>query len=183
MTMPGIPDIYQGSEFWDLSLVDPDNRRPVDFATRLAALPLIQNPDWPALAASWPDGRIKFALTFHLLALRRENSALFTHGSFLPLEVAGADREEVIAFARIRGRDAVVVVVGRLFGRASDGGRHWPNGQAWDASLAMQNFTEVRSILGAHDEAAGTHVAGLFDAMPVAVLRAKYAQRSRFPSP
>jgi (1->4)-alpha-D-glucan 1-alpha-D-glucosylmutase len=70
-TMPGVPDFYQGTEFWDLSLVDPDNRRSVDFAARASTLASIgQAPDWPALAGAWPDGRIKLALTRSLLALR-----------------------------------------------------------------------------------------------------------------
>ena len=65
--MPGVPDFYQGTEFWDLSLVDPDNRRPVDFAARAAALPALENPDWAGLAQHWPDGHIKLAWTRHLL--------------------------------------------------------------------------------------------------------------------
>ena len=55
-TMPGVPDFYQGTEFWDLSLVDPDNRRPVDFAERAAVLASMEAPDWQGLAQHWPDG-------------------------------------------------------------------------------------------------------------------------------
>jgi (1->4)-alpha-D-glucan 1-alpha-D-glucosylmutase len=104
--MPGIPDFYQGTEFWDLALVDPDNRRPVDFAARASALQTIGwEPDWQALAREWQDGRIKFALTRRLLALRRQFFDLFASGSYRPIEVIGPDREEIVAFARLCGGD------------------------------------------------------------------------------
>jgi len=84
--MPGVPDFYQGTELWDLSLVDPDNRRPVDFPSRAQALrSLTENPDWPALAHAWPDGRIKLALTARLLALRQELAKVFAEGDYRPL--------------------------------------------------------------------------------------------------
>ena len=81
-TMPGVPDFYQGTETWDLSLVDPDNRRPVDFAARRAALDTSAAPDWAALASSWTDGRIKLALTHRLLMLRNELPAVFADGAY-----------------------------------------------------------------------------------------------------
>src|SRR5260370_17876341 len=68
-TMPGVPDFYQGTEFWDLALVDPDNRRPVDFSAR-ALQPLAKSASWRSLAKAWPDGRIKLALTARVLAVR-----------------------------------------------------------------------------------------------------------------
>src|SRR5262249_33606805 len=72
LMMPGVPDFYQGSEFWDLSLVDPDNRRPVDFAACTHALTQVAAPtDWAKLADSWDDGTIKLALTNKLLRVRR----------------------------------------------------------------------------------------------------------------
>ena len=93
-TVPGVPDFYQGTELWDLSLVDPDNRRPVDFDVRASMLALQgSEPDWQALQESWPDGRIKLALTSRLLALRRECPALFRDGAYAPIEVKGPARE------------------------------------------------------------------------------------------
>src|SRR5690606_12708998 len=73
---PGIPDIYQGTEYWDLSLVDPDNRRPVDFGQRASGL---RQPDdnWPRLAENWRDGRIKLHLLRRLLDIRRQHAELF----------------------------------------------------------------------------------------------------------
>src|SRR5205823_6743209 len=130
-TLPGVPDFYQGTEFWDLSLVDPDNRRPVDFAARASALASIgQAPDWPALASTWPDGRIKFALMRELLALRHELPDLFTNGGYRALDVVGPNRRELVAFARLDDRDAIIVVTGRLFGRATQNGARWPPVQA-----------------------------------------------------
>ena len=105
-TMPGVPDFYQGTEFWDFSLVDPDNRRPVDFAERARVLATLETPDWERLAQNWPNGHLKLAWTRHLLKLRAELSDVFANGEYQPLEVSGPHRDHVIAFARRRGRDA-----------------------------------------------------------------------------
>src|SRR4051794_11965242 len=104
-TIPGVPDFYQGTELWDFSLVDPDNRRPVDFAAREAALTALETPDWRSLAQNWRDGRIKLAWTRHLLKLRGELADVFARGAYQPLEVSGPHREHVIAFARRHGED------------------------------------------------------------------------------
>src|ERR1700712_3077315 len=104
-TMPGVPDFYQGTEFWDFSLVDPDNRRPVDFAERARGLGGPEAPDWDRMGRDWPDGHIKLAWTRHLLKLRTELSEVFTDGDYEPLEVSGPHRDHVIAFARRPGRD------------------------------------------------------------------------------
>jgi (1->4)-alpha-D-glucan 1-alpha-D-glucosylmutase len=177
-TMPGVPDFYQGTEFWDLSLVDPDNRRPVDFQARATLLTASDDePDWPALISTWPSGQGKFALMRRLLALRRRVPNVFTNGSYRPLEVAGRDGNEILAFARVSGRNAVIIVGGRLFARASGGGRRWPSGDAWDASLAAAGFSEITDVLTAAKLASGPElaIADLFDPLPIAVLEAQYA--------
>jgi (1->4)-alpha-D-glucan 1-alpha-D-glucosylmutase len=176
--MPGVPDFYQGTELWDLSLVDPDNRRPVDFGTRASLLPSLDDTrDWRTLARSWPDGHIKFALTRRHLALRAHLQDVFTNGSYRPLKVAGPHANEVIAFARVSGRNAVIVACGRLFARATDGGRRWPSGEDWDASLSLEEFADVSDALTDREKITGPRVAisQLFDALPVALLRAQYA--------
>jgi (1->4)-alpha-D-glucan 1-alpha-D-glucosylmutase len=173
--MPGVPDLYQGTELWDLSLVDPDNRRRVDFAARSAALGATgERPDWAKLTSAWPDGRIKLALTHALLSLRQRVPALFTGGDYRAIEVTGPHRNEIIAFARARGRDAVIVAVGRLFARAADGGRRWPSGVAWDASLSISGFSPVRTIFGnrAAADTARWRITDLFETIPVAVIEA-----------
>ena len=97
LTAPGVPDIYQGTEYWDLSLVDPDNRSLVDFAARKHTL----DRAFPAdLAATWRDGRIKQAMIAHVLATRSRARRLFSEGNYIPLETTGALSQHVVAFAR-----------------------------------------------------------------------------------
>src|SRR3954464_11104833 len=112
-TIPGVPDFYQGTELWDFSLVDPDNRRQVDFAGRISALAALETPDWTNLTQNWSDGRIKLAWTRQLLKLRTELAEVFTRGEYQPLEVTGRHRDHVIAFARRHGEDAAVVAVSK----------------------------------------------------------------------
>ncbi|MEG2910743.1 MAG: malto-oligosyltrehalose synthase [Pseudomonas sp.] len=109
MTVPGVPDLYQGNEFWDFSLVDPDNRRPVDYAAREqaleAALPVGE------LLHDWRDGRIKQALIAQVLNLRVEHAELFRRGSYQALEVLGSQAHNVLAFVREHaGLQAIVIV-------------------------------------------------------------------------
>ena len=125
-TMPGVPDFYQGTEFWDFSLVDPDNRRPVDFTERARALASLETPDWDGLTQDWTSGRLKLAWTRHLLKLRTELADVFANGDYAPLEVSGPHRDHVIAFARRRGRDAAIVVATRSPAAFTDDGRTWP---------------------------------------------------------
>ena len=102
MTVPGVPDLYQGNEYWDFSLVDPDNRRPVDYASRQQAM---QAPlDLPELLANWRDGRIKQTLIAQALNLRAEHAELFRRGTYQALEVVGSQAHRVLAFARSHGR-------------------------------------------------------------------------------
>ncbi|WP_193040348.1 MULTISPECIES: malto-oligosyltrehalose synthase [unclassified Pseudomonas] len=109
VTVPGVPDLYQGNEFWDFSLVDPDNRRPVDFNARQHALDT--PPDIGKLLFNWRDGRIKQALIAQVLALRKAHPELFHRGSYTPLDVVGRHAEHVVAFCReYHGKRALVVV-------------------------------------------------------------------------
>jgi (1->4)-alpha-D-glucan 1-alpha-D-glucosylmutase len=177
LTIPGVPDLYQGTEFWDLSLVDPDNRRPVDFGARSKALSVLaKDIDWPILARDWKNARIKLALTARLLALRQQLANVFTVGDYRPVEVSGPNRREIIAFARVQERDAVIVIAGRLFSRASDSGRHWPAANAWNATVKLDGFTEMHSALDDTETVAGSRipVGSLFNRIPVAVLRARF---------
>lgn len=115
MTVPGVPDLYQGNEFWDFSLVDPDNRRPVDYVSRQQAmhLPL----DLPALLANWRDGRIKQTLIARALNRRAEHAELFQKGTYQALEVIGSQAHRVLAFAREwQGKRAIVAVPIRCAG-------------------------------------------------------------------
>jgi (1->4)-alpha-D-glucan 1-alpha-D-glucosylmutase len=118
-TVPGVPDVYQGTELWSHSLVDPDNRRPVDFERRARlARALDGATERQALAtellASWPDGRLKLLVTQALLRFRRSRPGLFDGGSYVALDVRGPRRGHVVAFARRRGPEWTVVAVPRL---------------------------------------------------------------------
>jgi len=111
MTVPGVADLYQGAEFWDFSLVDPDNRRPVDFNARQQALNTPPGTD--QLLTHWHDGRIKQALIAQVLGLRSAQPELFRHGSYTPLEVLGQHADRVVAFSREHQGKQLVVVVPR----------------------------------------------------------------------
>jgi (1->4)-alpha-D-glucan 1-alpha-D-glucosylmutase len=169
-TMPGVPDFYQGTEFWDLSLVDPDNRRPVDFAERAAVLAATRTPDWADLAQNWRNGHLKLAWTRHLLKLRTELSDVFAHGEYEPLEISGPHRDHVIAFARRRGRDAAIVAVTKSLAPLSQGGRTWPSAELFDGALDTTGY----SVEGAQAGATQMRLATLFAHLPVAVLKAKF---------
>jgi (1->4)-alpha-D-glucan 1-alpha-D-glucosylmutase len=174
-----VPDFYQGTELWDLSLVDPDNRRPVDLPLRASLMETIgPTIDWRELASAWPDGRIKLALIERLLALRREFREVFANGSYRPLSVTGLHRDEIIAFARVHGRDAMIVACGRHFGRATNGGRRWPSPEAWDARVSLPGFSDFSNLLGGRATIAGSElvVSDVFDGLPVAVLLARHSE-------
>jgi (1->4)-alpha-D-glucan 1-alpha-D-glucosylmutase len=112
LTLPGVPDVYQGAELWNLSLVDPDNRRPVDYAARRTLLE--RDGALPDLLDDWRSGAVKQRLVARVLELRRAWPALFTDGDYRPLEVAGGESRRVFAFARTLGSVAAVVAVPRL---------------------------------------------------------------------
>ena len=139
LTAPGVPDIYQGNEIWDFSLVDPDNRRPVDYAQRrgmlnsLTTAELVEGRGGSGEATSedlfdsWQDGRIKLFLTHRLLVFRRENPKLFAQGSYTPLDLTGAFAGSCIAFARAHEGHSIVVLAPRLTARLG----FPPIGEAW----------------------------------------------------
>ena len=118
---PGVPDFYQGTELWDLSLVDPDNRRPVDFQQRVRLLEELESRGPQGLgslardlAQRWPDGGVKLFLIWRALNFRRSHKELFLKGEYVPLYAAGQKRENVCAFARRVGGDWALVAVPRL---------------------------------------------------------------------
>ena len=169
MTIPGIPDLYQGTELWDLSLVDPDNRRPVDFEAR-RRMKDMPPASWSALAEAWPDGMIKFALTSRLLAIRNALPDLFLHGSYEPLPVEGPDHEHVVAFARRHRDDVVIVMAARHFAAASNGGRQWPRG-GFDARVIAPggDFFDALALADDH-RIAELDARARLGALPLAVL-------------
>ncbi|HMM87681.1 malto-oligosyltrehalose synthase [Bradyrhizobium sp.] len=170
-TLPGVPDFYQGTELWDFSLVDPDNRRPVDFAERAGRLHALEAPDWDRLIKGWPSGHLKLAWTRHLLKLRTELANVFTSGDYEPLQVSGPQAGHFIAFARRRGREASIVVVTRWFSPFTDGGRHWPRPEAYEAALDIGGYAAEGFADG---DATQLRLSDLLAHMPVAVLKASF---------
>ncbi len=155
LTTPGVPDLYQGTEFWDLSLVDPDNRRPVNYESRRRLLSELRNRMHVSgqrenrnsslqgltdeLIASCGDGRIKFFVIYCTLRYRRDHASLFARGAYLPLSANGDEREHVCAYLRTLENQTVVVVTPRLIVRLTGGLEELPHGEdVWkDARLEL----------------------------------------------
>jgi (1->4)-alpha-D-glucan 1-alpha-D-glucosylmutase len=139
LTAPGVPDIYQGNELWDFSLVDPDNRRPVDYSLREKLLAGLKALDEGSLAAGarslldgWEDGRPKLHLTRRALALRNERPELFERGEYVPLEAEGERADHLVAFARRLGEEAAISVSPRLYASLTDdSGPLLPDPETW----------------------------------------------------
>lgn len=130
LTVPGVPDLYQGDEFWDFTLVDPDNRRPVDYPARQQGLHT--PPDIGELMFNWHDGRIKQALISQVLGLRKAHPQLFRQGTYEPLEVVGEHAERVVAFYREYQDKQLLVVVPRWPHRLLENGVYpLINAQIW----------------------------------------------------
>jgi (1->4)-alpha-D-glucan 1-alpha-D-glucosylmutase len=142
ITSPGVPDFYQGTELWDFSLVDPDNRRPVDYPKRAQLLSELKRLQAGGLAqlmrellASWGDGRIKMYLISRALGFRRAHEKLFQEGAYIPLPVSGERKEYVVAFARRDGNAWALVAVPRLVTRLSAPGQPPLGRRIWRDSV------------------------------------------------
>jgi (1->4)-alpha-D-glucan 1-alpha-D-glucosylmutase len=135
LTVPGVPDIYQGTELWDLSLVDPDNRRPVDFDRRQR---LLTEEAPPAdLVESWADGAVKARLLALTLVTRERHAELFERGAYQPLAIEGEQSQHALAFARCHGDATLIVVVGRRLAGMLDGSPELTPGVWGDTSVVL----------------------------------------------
>lgn len=125
LTMPGVPDIYRGSELWELSMVDPDNRRPLDYAAIRAKAASLRQREGAAvseLVPDWQDGRVKLHLIRQVLRLRRERPALFASGRYEAISVSGAKAEQLLAFRRSGEAAELVVLAPRLWPQLAGAG-------------------------------------------------------------
>ncbi len=190
---PGVPDFYQGTELWDLTLVDPDNRRPVDFEARARLArelaPLVQAAragsadaaaGVAALLAGWPDGRIKLFTTLAALGLRREHRALFLDGQYVPLDVRAPKGAAAIAFARVLDSATVIAIAPTLTRDLCDDG--FAAGECWkDAEIALppalHGSTLINVLTGERhatdcddDGMPCVRLAGVLRTLPVALL-------------
>ena len=169
LTAPGVPDFYQGEEIWDFSLVDPDNRRPVDYEKRQEMLSSLGAAITEDLLGDWRDGRIKLFLTHRLLAFRRDHAALFAHGSYAPLRVSGEFASSCVAFVRVHGKEHVLVLAPRLTMRMG----FPPIGAVWgDTSVELPQFLQGQDLFtGENISATSTlPLASAFSRLPFATI-------------
>lgn len=138
---PGFPDFYQGEELWDFNLVDPDNRRPVDFSLRRRLLDELKQRDHDGreslvqnVLENWTDGRVKLYLIWRALAFRREHRELFHCGEYLPLACAGRQRENIFAFARRRNDEWAIAAAPRMLSRVVDPGEMPLGAAVWTSA-------------------------------------------------
>lgn len=166
-TVPGMPDFYQGTELWDFSLVDPDNRRAVDYAARRAALASLDQAEPAALLQNWRDGRIKLFITHKLLNFRRANAALFKTGEYAPLAASGASADSCVAYARHTDDAALLVILPRLTARLG----FPPVGEAWRDTMlewpAEMHGRQMRDLFTGAEFTAGATPLALADALRV----------------
>jgi (1->4)-alpha-D-glucan 1-alpha-D-glucosylmutase len=148
MTSPGIPDLYQGTDFWDFSLVDPDNRSPVDYPAREQAF--TEDGTYLTGVENWQSGRLKQQIIHRILALRANAAAVFSRGEYLPLAIEGPAAENVVAFARRHEQQWVIVIVTRLPYRllVMDGApavqpEHWENTAAVMPAELQSALTDI----------------------------------------
>jgi (1->4)-alpha-D-glucan 1-alpha-D-glucosylmutase len=137
LTVPGVPDIFQGAELWNHSLVDPDNRTPVDFARRRELLESAQRAEIGELLTEWEDGRIKLRVLAVLLRLRRRYPAMLREGSYSALAASGAHADHLVAFIRGAGDHAMLVIVGRRFASLVADKEYGYDGNVWGDTMLM----------------------------------------------
>jgi (1->4)-alpha-D-glucan 1-alpha-D-glucosylmutase len=173
LTAPGVPDIYQGCELWDFSLVDPDNRRPVDFAQRTTLLEAIDAElagdrarAFAQWLQCWQDGRIKLAATRTLTKLRSREPDLFGAGEYAPCEVTGPRADEVVAYVRRRERRVALTAV-RRFPVRGERSRGW-HGTRIRLPPEAEGVTDVFTGRVARGPTLDAEV--LFETLPIAVL-------------
>ena len=192
-TSPGVPDLYQGTELVDLSLVDPDNRRAVDYARRDELLASFEaaaatgddlRPYVARLGAVPTDGALKLWLVWRLLSLRAAHPGLFESGRYVPLRVTGARRRHVIAYAR-RGREATLIVIGsrKFVGLAAAPGQLplgtavWSDTQVQRPPWLQGTVDSTEVLTGAHTplEAGSIELASVFGVLPMVALWVPHA--------
>jgi (1->4)-alpha-D-glucan 1-alpha-D-glucosylmutase len=175
VTSPGVADFYRGSETWDFSLADPDNRRPLDFAPLVTRLnELKERVDVPKLLKNWEDGRIKMFVMWKLLQFRRVHSVFFADGDYIPLPVTGARANHIVAFARRLHDEWCIVAVPRLCASLTRVGSPPIGEKVWldtRIELPANAPSNARDIFTNRDVSIQS-VADLFGILPFAVAAA-----------
>src|SRR5213594_936840 len=145
LTSPGVPDVYQGTKIWDYSLVDPDNRRSVDYSLRREMLGALPSTTPDELTQTCPDGRMKLFLTQRVLRFRCGHADIFQQGEYLPIRASGTFAECCVSFARRLAEKWIVVIAPRLSSRVG----FPPIGELWKETII--EFPETLSLENAHD--------------------------------
>jgi (1->4)-alpha-D-glucan 1-alpha-D-glucosylmutase len=164
LTLPGVPDLYQGTEFWDFSLVDPDNRRPVDYDR--AAKALGGDASLDELLAAWADGRVKQRIIHTLLSARAASPRLYAEGEYRPVAVEGHGGDAFVAFERVEVQDTLLVVVRRR--AQADGATERPAVTIPARNGLWRDLLTGREV---RVEAGGVAIGDLLQTLPVAVLQ------------
>jgi (1->4)-alpha-D-glucan 1-alpha-D-glucosylmutase len=168
LTAPGVPDLYQGSELWDLSLVDPDNRRPVDFATCDRLLAELDDLGEGAAGAAWArrdEGLPKLLVVSRALRLRAARPELYAGGAYAPLSVLGSSAHHVVAFCRGGGAATIVPRLALGLGWGSEAGACWG-----DTTVELPPGDWVDRLTGQPTPGGVVPLAGLLATFPVALL-------------
>jgi (1->4)-alpha-D-glucan 1-alpha-D-glucosylmutase len=157
LTSPGVPDTYQGTEVVALALVDPDNRRPVDYAANAATLDAVERLSRADSAGSElatafgaaQENTAKLFVTWRLLQLRTELANLFAQGDYEQLSVSGAAKDHVLAFSRTHGGTSVVVILAKWMAQLMKAERALPVGEVWgDTTIALtRNYSSMRDVI------------------------------------
>jgi len=172
LTSPGVPDVYQGNELWDFSLVDPDNRRPVDYELRQSILSKLESGvDVADLLSQIEDGAIKLYTTWKTLSLRCDHDVLFRDGEYQDLHVHGSQSHYVCAFARHHDRTSMIVVVPRLVHSLTNGERRSPIGDVWtDTTLTLPTGTYRNLFTAETVEGNEVAMSEVLKTFPIAIL-------------
>jgi (1->4)-alpha-D-glucan 1-alpha-D-glucosylmutase len=173
LASPGVPDLYRGTELWDLSLADPDNRRPVDFTSRLETLAALKTAQPGDLLKDCLDGRLKMFVTWKLLNFRRAQADVFLHGDYIPLRAGGSRADHIIGFARRLHDRWCIVAVPRLVARLTRAGSPPLGGKVWRDTfieLPPEAPSEWTNILTGEVLSSPLSASSLFSTLPIAAV-------------
>lgn len=179
MTLPGVPDIYQGTEFWDFSLVDPDNRRRVDYKARAQAIGIETSS--ASLLTHWQNGQVKQHIIARLLQDCAQIPKLYSEGDYQPLEIQGNMSDHLLAYVRQHGSEIVAVIVPRLWAALVTGTKPNLNPKVWgDTKVLLPHGRWVNVITGiALDATEETSLADILAEFPFVVLRASRSRQKQ----
>ena len=183
-TCPGVPDVYQGCEHWDFSLVDPDNRRPVDYSLREKLLKSLSITDPASLWENRFNGQVKLWLVNELIQVRKINPLLFAYGDYIPLQVEGRYKQHIFAFARSYKREWFISILPLGIAALCESQSQPINGIDWadttvilpaDAPTQFQNILQKTS----GEFKRPIEIKSVFEKMPIAFIKLQHPENNR----